>query len=194
MVRQGSQNINDALICLLILSRDPDYQKRLAELDVLSILVRETGLLHDSPQRSDDSIISALKCISNVIFKNPQAVQYLRLVSSLILINLKYIFRLNNCLDALLERCGVQIKSPTNLQIVKFDLKILFLCSALESASRLEILTSHFESDIFLDFLRWILAADFTVQPLMFDIAVDMLKFLFNLCYAKRERDYDLVG
>ncbi|VUZ51610.1 unnamed protein product, partial [Hymenolepis diminuta] len=137
---------------------------------------REAGLLPTSPKRPDDCIVSALKCLSNVLFKNASAVQYLRL---------------NHCLDILLERCESQIESPTDLRILQFDMKILFLCSALESASRLEILTSHFESQFFADFLQWSLKADYTTQPQIFDITIDMLKFLFNLCYAKKERDYD---
>ncbi|VDN97857.1 unnamed protein product [Rodentolepis nana] len=173
---QDVENVADALTCFLILSRDPEYHKQLAENDVLSILIREAGLLPNSPERPHDSIVIALKCLSNVLFKNASAIQCLRL---------------NHCLDTLLERCESQVKSPTDLRILQFDIKLLFLCSALESASRLEILTSHFESEFFTDFLQWSLKADYTAQPQIFNITIDMLKFIFNLCYAKRERDYD---
>lgn len=173
------ENTADLLTCFLILSRDPEYQRRLAENDILCVLIREAGLLPTSPKRPDDCIVSALKCLSNVLFKNASAIQYLRL---------------NHCLDILLERCESQIESSTDLRILQFDIKVLFLCSALESASRLEILTSHFESQFFADFLQWSLKADYTTQPQIFDITIDMLKFLFNLCYAKKERDYDQVG
>ena len=93
-----------------------------------------------------------------------------------------------------MERCETHPRGSPNLQLVLFDLKILFLCSALESASRLEIFTSHFESDVFLNLLRWVLGADLSTSSQMFDIAIEVLKFLFNLSYAKKERDYDLVS
>ncbi|CDS39817.1 Synembryn A [Echinococcus multilocularis] len=172
----ANQGNSDAIVCLLILSRDPDYQKRLSECDMLHLLFREAAILPDSPKPPDECIVGALKCLSNVIFKNPEVIQDLRL---------------KHCLDALLDRCEAQIKGSPNFQIALFDLKVLFLCSALESASRLEILTSRFESDIFVNLLRWTLASDFSVHPQMFDITIETLKLLFNLSYAKKERDYD---
>ncbi|VUZ51609.1 unnamed protein product, partial [Hymenolepis diminuta] len=39
------ENTADLLTCFLILSRDPEYQKRLAESDILCVLIREAGLL-----------------------------------------------------------------------------------------------------------------------------------------------------
>ncbi|KAH9283497.1 Synembryn [Echinococcus granulosus] len=67
---------------------------------------------------------------------------------------------------------------------------VLFLCSALESAARLEILTSRFESDIFVNSS---MGASLRLlrPPSKFDIAIETLKLLFNLSYAKKERDYD---
>ncbi|VDM32018.1 unnamed protein product [Hydatigera taeniaeformis] len=171
-----NQNNADAIICLLILSRDPDYQKRLSESDTLALLLREAALDPYSPKPPDECIIGALKCLSNVIFKNPEVIQHLRT---------------KHCFDTLLDRCEAQTKGPSNFQIALFDLKVLFLCSALESAARLEILTSRFESDTFVNLLRWTLASDFSVQPQMVDIAIETLKLLFNLSYAKKERDYD---
>ncbi|KAL5963381.1 Synembryn-A [Taenia solium] len=171
-----NQNNADAIVCLLILSRDPDYQKRLSECDMLSLLFREAAIEPDSPKPSDECIIGALKCLSNVIFKNPDIIHHLRT---------------RHCFDTLLERCEAQTKGSPNFQIALFDLKVLFLCSALESASRLEIFTSRFESDTFVNLLRWALATDFSIQPQMVDIAIEMLKLLFNLSYAMKERDYD---
>ncbi|VDK38284.1 unnamed protein product [Taenia asiatica] len=171
-----NRNNADAIVCLLILSRDPDYQKRLSELDMLSLLFREAAIEPDSPKPSDECIIGALKCLSNVIFKNPDIIHHLRT---------------KHCLDTLLDRCEAQTKGSPNFQIALFDLKVLFLCSALESAARLEIFTSRFESDTFVNLLRWALATDFSTQPQMVDIAVETLKLLFNLSYAMKERDYD---
>ena len=73
-----NQNNADVLICLLILSRNVDYHERLAEDDILSILVRESGIEPGSPKRTDENIIAALKCLSNIIFKNSHAISFIR--------------------------------------------------------------------------------------------------------------------
>ena len=76
--KSDNQNNTDAITCLLILSRNSDYQKRLAEDDIISLLVREAGIQPGAPKRSDENIIAALKCLSNIIFKTPHAINIVR--------------------------------------------------------------------------------------------------------------------
>ncbi|VDD81879.1 unnamed protein product [Mesocestoides corti] len=174
------QNRIDAVVCLLILSRDPDYQKRLAEEGVLSLLVREAAIQEDRPSPAlpvDASTVGALKCLSNVIFKNPDVIKYLRK---------------RGCLEALVSRCEAQMEDDsTNLEVMLFDLKVLFLCSALDSLARLDLLITYFVCDVFVNLLRWTVDADFSARPQMPDVLVELLKLLFNMSYAKKEQEYD---
>lgn len=177
----------DALACLRILSRDHSIQKRLAEPEFFHLLIQEAALVKSSGNDDNnhdvdleqckdsvtDSVIEAIKCLSNVVFQNPDVIDQLRS---------------DNCLEILMGRCHSQItQERPHSGVMIFDLKVLFLCSAMNPAARLFLLNTYFASDIFFDMLKW------AVESELPEITIELLKILFNLGYAKKELMYSQV-
>ncbi len=167
----------DSLACLRILSRDPAFQTRLAEADIFTVFLEVGGLLRDGAY-ADSAAVEAMKCLSNVVFKNPGVVKQLLD---------------NNCVERIVSRCEAQVIGKSNIEVLLYDLKVLFLCSALDSKARLYLLNTYFASDVFIDILKWMIESDFSAQPAMASSVIELLKMLFNLSYAKRELDYSQV-
>lgn len=80
----------------------------------------------------------------------------------------------------------------TKLTILTFDLKVLFLLSALDAQVRVDLINGYFASDVFVDLLAWSLKGLHS-EPILLDIIIELLKFLFNIGYAKKELDYKQV-
>ncbi|KAL7065482.1 hypothetical protein AAHC03_05698 [Spirometra sp. Aus1] len=182
LANRNHEKLADCLACLRVLSRDRTLQSKLAEPDILTHLIREAGL--DSTQTVDSTVydsecaVESLKCLSNVVFQNPLVISTLKS---------------HGCLDSLVSRCEKNSKELFNAEILLFDLKLLFLLSALDRQARLELLTNNFASDNFPDILRRITDMDFLKSQLAFDCAQEMLKFLFNLGYARKELGHSEV-
>ncbi|VDK89559.1 unnamed protein product [Dibothriocephalus latus] len=182
LASRNHEKLADCLACLRVLSRDRTLQSKLAEPDVLTHLIREAGL--DLTQITDDTgydsecAVESLKCLSNVVFQNPLVIPTLKS---------------HGCFDSLVSRCEKNSKEVLNMEILLFDLKLLFLLSALDRQARLEILTNNFASDNFADILKQITNMDFLKSQVAFDCAQEMLKFLFNLGYAKKELGHSEV-
>lgn len=176
LVGHNQEKLADCLACLRVLSRDRTLQSKLAEPDILTHLIREAGLgstqIADLTVYDSECAVESLKCLSNVVFQNPLVISTIKS---------------HGILDSLVSRCEKNSKEVFNIEILLFDLKLLFLLSALDRQSRLELLTNNFASDNFADILKQITDMDFLKCQLASDCAQEMLKFLFNLGYAKKE-------
>ncbi|KAF5396457.1 hypothetical protein PHET_10809 [Paragonimus heterotremus] len=162
---QKPDDLLNCLRCLRILSRDKHSIDHLSSEVYLSRLY-DCAFLTDE-LFDDKHRLEALKCLSNLIFKRPSVIPYLKS---------------RGIVNSLLTRLKQHVGAQSRMEILTIDLKLFFLLSGLETTIRQELAENEHAFGLFADLL-----CSFQNAPLAgpeCHLIVESLKAAYNIGYA----------
>ncbi|KAF6768633.1 hypothetical protein AHF37_09962 [Paragonimus kellicotti] len=133
---QEPNDLLNCLRCLRILSRDKHSIDHLSSEVYLSRLY-DCAFLTDK-LFDDKHRLEALKCLSNLIFKRPSVIPYLKS---------------RGVVNSLLTRLKQHVSAQSRMEILTIDLKLFFLLSGLETTIRQELAENEHAFGLFADLL-----------------------------------------
>ncbi|KAF8570817.1 hypothetical protein P879_02399 [Paragonimus westermani] len=170
---QEPEDLLNCLRCLRILSRDKQSIDQLSSEVYMSRLFDcafLTGELYDDKHR-----LEALKCLSNLVFKRPSVIPYLKS---------------RGIVNSLLTRLKQHLGAQSRIEILTIDLKLFFLLSGLETTIRQELAEDEHAFGLFADLLSSFQSASLTGPEC--HLIVESLKAAYNIGYAV-QRDCSIL-
>ncbi|KAA0193907.1 putative Synembryn [Fasciolopsis buskii] len=161
----GYAEVTDCLSCVRILSRDENSLNRLAENNIVESIYKFA--FHSNEDNDPKKIIEALKALSNIIFKRPSTIPFLRTLG---------------IVRNLTEHLKLSINRPDRNNILLIDLKLLFILSGLEPEVRSELASDPEAFALFANLLRSFQAN--SLSSLDVGLISEALKAAYNIGYA----------
>lgn len=124
--------LSKCLSCLKILSRDETFRKYLAEESNLLKLIAFSFPYIYSKNLLDESRLDGLKILSNIIFKEPYTIDFLKYNAFFVLFN----FRSQDILKKLTDYINLCITNEFSESVLLLHLKVLFILSGLSDSVR----------------------------------------------------------
>ncbi|THD22326.1 Synembryn-A [Fasciola hepatica] len=157
--------LTDCLSCVRILSRDENCLDRLAENTTLESLCKFAFQRDEGNDRK--KVIEALKALSNIIFKRPSTIPFLRSLG---------------VVKSLTEHLKISVNNTNRNNVLLIDLKLLFILSGLEPEVRSELAKDTEAFALFATLLRSFQAD--SLSSLDVEIISEALKGAYNIGYA----------